>query len=150
MPVKKLKPKDQVPKKPPVGSDPGYDNRPFNIQGEHGSKHWGNRPACHVPWWLAEIAYDHFKQRQGKVGEEKSLGRINERGGFGRDEFVDLIRRGVRNTTRDDLRSLLKRVRGVLTHVVDVKPHNEEQVGELIRDINQKLADLYTRDWKDA
>lgn len=73
------------------------DNRPFPIQG-------GYPPAekrraadgsiirhepCAIPWWLAEIAYEHYHAMYGG----QTLERIAERGGFGREELVSLIRR---------------------------------------------------------
>lgn len=64
------------------------DNRPFPIQGE--SERLPGHPmryikACAIPWWLAEVAYEGYWSSQ-------SLERIAERGGFGRQELVSLIR----------------------------------------------------------
>jgi hypothetical protein len=59
------------------------DNRPFRIQSTL------ERPACTIPWWLADIAYEEYVRL---YGTSQSLERINERGGFGRDELVNLIR----------------------------------------------------------
>lgn len=67
------------------------DGRPFPIQGETTS----TRPVrhfmpTHIPWWLAEIAYEHYSNRYGK---DQTLAQLAERGGFGRDELVKLIQR---------------------------------------------------------
>ena len=43
-----------------------------------------------IPWWLAEIAYGYYSNRYGR---EQSLERLRERGGFGREELVHLLRR---------------------------------------------------------
>ena len=65
------------------------DNRPFPIQGELRSSHWGMRPACTIPWWLAEKAYARYVARYGRG---QSLERLAERGGFGRQELLDLLK----------------------------------------------------------
>ena len=67
------------------------DTQPFPIQGESTN----TRPVRQlrqswVPRWLAEVAYEYFARR---FGIEQSLDRLAERGGFGRDELVGLIRR---------------------------------------------------------
>lgn len=62
------------------------DVRPFPIQKDL----YGNLLASSIPWWLAEVAYEHYTKR---FGYEQSLERLAERGGFGRDELVKLIRR---------------------------------------------------------
>lgn len=46
-------------------------------------------PATAIPWWLAEVAYEYYA---AKYGTQQSLERLAERGGFGRDELVGLIR----------------------------------------------------------
>ncbi|MHC4181695.1 MAG: hypothetical protein ACYSWU_29760 [Planctomycetota bacterium] len=43
-----------------------------------------------IPWWLAEIAYEHYVALYGK---SQTLERIGQRGGFGRDELVAYLRR---------------------------------------------------------
>lgn len=48
---------------------------------------------CTIPWWLAEIAYEYYSERFGK---DQSLERLAERGGFGREELVNLLRRQLR------------------------------------------------------
>jgi len=66
---------------------PKDDTLPFPIQGELG------RPrlkSSSIPWWLAEIAYEHYAKLFGK---EQSLERLAERGGFGRDELLTLLRK---------------------------------------------------------
>lgn len=65
------------------------DNRRCPIQAEYGRRE-ENKPATAIPWWLAELAYEYYAERNGT---SQSLERIAERGGFGRDELVKLIRR---------------------------------------------------------
>ena len=63
------------------------DTSSFPIQGELG------RPrlkSSSIPWWLAEIAYEHYMKL---FGSDQSLERIAERGGFGRDELLTLLRK---------------------------------------------------------
>ncbi len=60
------------------------DTRPFKVQGLPGQK------ACTIPWWLAEEVYAEYSKR---YGNEQSLERLNERGGFGRGEVLTLLRR---------------------------------------------------------
>lgn len=67
------------------------DNRPFPVQGELGGSRWGRREACAIPWWLAQEAYEVYS---GLHGQSQTLGRLAERGGFGRDELILLLRRG--------------------------------------------------------
>lgn len=43
-----------------------------------------------IPWWLAEIAYEHYKTVAGVLGLQ-SLERLAERGGFGRNELLLLL-----------------------------------------------------------
>ena len=43
-----------------------------------------------IPWWLAEIAYKYYSDY---FCTEQSLERLAERGGFGRQELVKLIRK---------------------------------------------------------
>lgn len=61
------------------------DCRPFPIQGEY---HVAN--PCTIPWWIAEIAYEWYSQR---FGTDQSLQQLADRGGFGRDELIGLIRK---------------------------------------------------------
>ena len=66
------------------------DMRQFPIQGGmRGEKPFGNCDVSKVPWWLAEIAYAHYASL---FGTQQSLERLAERGGFGREEFVLLLR----------------------------------------------------------
>lgn len=62
------------------------DTSSFPIQAEWKKGEMG----CTVPWWLAEIAYDHYVKL---FGNGQSLERIAERGGFGRDELLILLRK---------------------------------------------------------
>lgn len=80
----------------PKQPDPD-DNRPFPIQGGHYLNADGTprRPIGHyapstIPWWLAEEAYKHYA---GRFGSSQSLQRLAERGGFGREELLMLLRR---------------------------------------------------------
>lgn len=43
-----------------------------------------------IPWWLAEEAYEHYSKL---FGEDQSLQRLAERGGFGTQELLTLLRR---------------------------------------------------------
>jgi hypothetical protein len=52
--------------------------KPFPIQGG-GS----------IPWWLAEVAFEYYHEQW----KGQSLQRIAERGGFGVQELIGLIRR---------------------------------------------------------
>lgn len=61
------------------------DTKSFPIQGE-GIK----LKQSSIPWWLAEIAYGYYSER---FGDAQTLERIAERGGFGRDELVKLLRK---------------------------------------------------------
>lgn len=45
-------------------------------------------PRTTIPWWLAEIAYREYVRR---YGGKQSLQRLAERGGFGREELLDLL-----------------------------------------------------------
>lgn len=48
-----------------------------------------------IPWWLAEIAYEHYVKAFPNSAASQSLERLAKRGGFGRDELVALIRRDI-------------------------------------------------------
>jgi hypothetical protein len=70
-------------------------NRPFPIQGGTLKDKKGNilRPitrysSCHIPWWLAEAAYEVYSS---KYGTDQSLERLASRGGFGREELIWLL-----------------------------------------------------------
>ena len=43
-----------------------------------------------IPWWLAEEAYAYYSER---FGTQQSLERLAQRGGFGREELLMLLRR---------------------------------------------------------
>jgi len=66
----------------------------FPLQGEYRLDNNASRervPACLIPWspWsAAEIAYAEYALRYGL---QQTLERLAERGGFGRDEFIDLL-----------------------------------------------------------
>lgn len=47
-------------------------------------------PATEIPWWLAKEAYEHYVEL---YGDSQSLERLAERGGFGRDELLRLLRK---------------------------------------------------------
>lgn len=73
------------------------NDKPFPIQGGYYRNSDGtpSRPItrydpCTIPWWLAEIAYEYYSKRYGK---DQSLQRLAQRGGFGREELVMLLRR---------------------------------------------------------
>ena len=75
-------------------SDP---QRPFPIQGGTYRNPDGTlrRPVEHyppstIPWWLAEEAYAYYASR---YGTSQSLERLAERGGFGREELLMLLRK---------------------------------------------------------
>jgi hypothetical protein len=63
------------------------DIRPFPIQGGVVGRN-DYRPS-QIPWWLAEEAYKVYSRREG-AGQ--SLERLAERGGFGREELLNLLR----------------------------------------------------------
>ena len=72
-------------------------NRPFPIQGGTYRKPDGTlrRPVeqylpSTIPWWLAEEAYAYYASR---YGTSQSLERLAERGGFGREELLMLLRK---------------------------------------------------------
>ncbi|MFA5132906.1 MAG: hypothetical protein WC444_06295 [Candidatus Paceibacterota bacterium] len=72
------------------------DNRPFPIQGGVFRQPDGEvrRPVerylpCTIPWWLAEEAYKLYVKEGGRG---QTLERLAERGGFGREELIYLIR----------------------------------------------------------
>lgn len=72
--------------------DPTREDRPFPIQATLSSSAWGKRPACSIPWWLAEVAYVVYAKR---YGTSQSLERLAQRGGFGRGELVELLQEAV-------------------------------------------------------
>lgn len=72
------------------------DNRPFPIQDGYYHDQDGSvsRPVkrygrCTIPWWLAEEAYDWYAKQ---FGSDQTLERLAERGGFGREELLSLLR----------------------------------------------------------
>ncbi len=69
------------------------DTRPFPIQ-----RSGREKPESTIPWWLAEMAYDYYA---AKFGTSQSLERLAERGGFGRNELLGLIRRTTHITADD-------------------------------------------------
>ena len=72
------------------------DTRPFPIQGEWSNKEWSRLSNCTIPWWLAEIAYRQYSKL---FGSDQSLKQIAERGGFGRQELLNLLREKDAKTT---------------------------------------------------
>jgi hypothetical protein len=78
------------------------DTRPFPIQrdrklalnGESTNDLGLFGEASAIPWWLAEIAYDHYRRRFPTSAQAQSLKRLAQRGGFGRYELIRLLRRG--------------------------------------------------------
>ena len=67
------------------------DTRMFPIQSDGFVEGKGHTKRTVIPWWLAEIAYEYYHEKN----HGQSLERLAERGGFGRDELVNLIRRGI-------------------------------------------------------
>jgi len=75
------------------------DNIPFPIQGgTYRDKETLDyaRPIKHyksgdIPWWLAVEAYQYYSKL---YGSSQSLERLAERGGFGREELLWLLRHG--------------------------------------------------------
>ncbi len=73
------------------------DTRPFPIQGGEtyrdadGEVIYPVRSTtqCTIPWWLAEEAYLSYTRH---FGTQQSLERLAERGGFGRQELLGLLR----------------------------------------------------------
>lgn len=68
------------------------DSRPFPIQAELSTSRWGRQKACTIPWWLAKEAYEFYLEHYGRYNAQ-SLERLAERGGFGREELLSLLRR---------------------------------------------------------
>ena len=63
----------------------------FPVQAEDGPPYNDKeRGVSEIPWWLAEIAYEYYSER---FGTDQSLERLAERGGFGREELIRLIRK---------------------------------------------------------
>lgn len=76
----------------PPSLDAPAERKRFPIQGERRYPH-GERPVTippmTIPWSVAEVAFKAY-DRQNFNGQ--TLERLAERGGFGRDEFLDLLR----------------------------------------------------------
>lgn len=51
-------------------------------------EHYG---PSYIPWWLAEEAYEYYSNQ---YGTGQSLERLAERGGFGREELLFLLKKG--------------------------------------------------------
>lgn len=71
------------------------DTRPFPIQA--GTSYINHKllkriypKPSNIPWWLAEEAYKFYAK---EFGTAQSLERMAERGGFGREELLSLLRR---------------------------------------------------------
>lgn len=68
------------------------DTRPFPVQQHSYRDKIGKMIRCPrhtIPWWLAEEAYRHYAKC---FGTSQSLERLSERGGFGRNELLSLLR----------------------------------------------------------
>lgn len=65
------------------------DTRLFPIQSDGFVRGKGHTAASSIPWWLAAVAFEYYDSRY----RGQSLEQLAERGGFGRDELVGLIRR---------------------------------------------------------
>ena len=65
------------------------DNRPFPIQRTFSIDKQCYLPVSTIPWWLAEIAYREYQRRWKN---NQTLERLSERGGFDRDELLELLR----------------------------------------------------------
>lgn len=64
------------------------DTRPFPIQISYTGPYKGCKP-CTIPWWLAEVVYAEYAKR---FGTSQSIERLAERGGFGRNEVIKLLK----------------------------------------------------------
>ncbi len=85
------KPEEARPKPP----NKGDDTRPFPIQGGPSYRLEGRMiypPPSRIPWWLAEEAYAYYSER---FGTDQSIERLAQLGGFGREELLHFLRRGV-------------------------------------------------------
>jgi len=66
------------------------DTRPFPIQGgARSNSPRTNDKRSTIPWWLAEEAYRCYTELYGR---SQTLERLAERGGFGREELLFLLR----------------------------------------------------------
>lgn len=65
------------------------DCKQFPIQQHYDRETGKEYPACFIPWWLAELAYKKYVELYGSI---QSLERLAERKGFGRVEFLQLLR----------------------------------------------------------
>ncbi len=74
------------------------DTRPFPIQGENFQRGPAYKKRCTIPWWLAEIAYKYYSET---YGNQQTLERLAERGGFGRIELIRFLRRDARGKMGD-------------------------------------------------
>lgn len=66
---------------------PTDDTRPFPIQGDFGPP---RHQSSTIPWWLAEEAYKIYHHHF--ASSNQSLQRLADRGGFGRQELLMLLR----------------------------------------------------------
>ena len=78
------------------------DTRPFPIQGGDSYRDSEGRllhtQKSTIPWWLAEIAYKYYSEI---YGNQQTLERLAERGGFGRIELIRFLRRDARGKMGD-------------------------------------------------
>ena len=71
-----------------LANAPALPQEPNTFPIQAGIKY--DEPQTEIPLWLAEIAYEYYAER---FGTSQSLKRLGERGGFGRDELLMLLRR---------------------------------------------------------
>lgn len=62
----------------------------YSIMSSDGHSKRDPQPRTIIPYWLAEEAYKHYS---AKFGKQQSLERLAERGGFGREELLMLLRK---------------------------------------------------------
>ncbi len=65
------------------------DQKPFPIQGGSLIRGKGWTKVSYIPWWLAKVAYEEYQRRYPNL---QSLETLTERGGFGREELLDLLK----------------------------------------------------------
>ena len=68
------------------------DTRPFPIQSNAFKGHRQYEARSTIPWWLAEEGYKYYVER---FGDRQTLEEIAQRGGFGRQELLMLLRREI-------------------------------------------------------
>jgi hypothetical protein len=68
------------------------DIRPFPIMMDMVCYGEPPKHRCTIPWWLAEEAYKYYVE---KFGSSQSLQQLADRGGFGRNELLMLLRKDI-------------------------------------------------------